>query len=109
MPKIGILYTIYFGIYEHAHELAYRILVLYIWGNRLDMRILDLSKLRMLVSILNFWLPGTQASLCKKTAIRMTSLHEVPSQQPLRACLPEYFMYYNYLKRLGTRQGVWYI
>jgi hypothetical protein len=20
------------------------------------------------------------------------------------ACLPEYFMYYNYLKRLGTRQ-----
>jgi hypothetical protein len=22
------------------------------------------------------------------------------------ACLPEYFMYYNYLKRLGTRQDI---
>jgi hypothetical protein len=23
------------------------------------------------------------------------------------ACLPEYFMYCNYLKRLGTRQLIW--
>ena len=25
------------------------------------------------------------------------------------ACLPEYFMYYNYLKRLGTRQVAQYV
>jgi hypothetical protein len=47
--------------------------------------------------------------------IRHDSIQELPGAPqhasfptaPLRvACLPEYFMYYNYLKRLGTRQGI---
>jgi hypothetical protein len=54
-------------------------------------------------------LPRTQASLCKKQwcaydEFTWSIVVGIPTAPSRVACLPEYFMYYNYLKRLGTRQ-----
>jgi hypothetical protein len=59
------------------------------------------------------------ASLCKKTVMRIWRVYikycsgeRWRRGSPSRvACLPEYFMYCNYLKRLGTRQihALWLI
>jgi voltage-gated potassium channel Kch len=50
MPKIGVLYTIYFGIYEHAYHMSIPHFGIYMG---LLVGILDLGKLSMLMSILD--------------------------------------------------------
>jgi hypothetical protein len=51
MPKIGVLYTIHFGIYEHAHRMNITHFGIYMG---LLVGILDLGTLNMLMSILDF-------------------------------------------------------